>query len=312
MNQRARQLLYIYALAVLVYLTLVFTTKPTKLILKTFGITELKYWVIVVTAEVLLAIVWAIAYYGYYYLSRYASTIKASSKEGKPINRLTLGVGVLVFQLPITSLVSEILNKWAAHDHRLLPATTIISHYVEVGLPLIAFILISIGARGLTERVKQRPSQKATHLLAILFIIIGALYTYLIFKGVPNSLTNYRFDLAVYDLPNWLILTTLVMPYIYTCFLGLLAAYEIYLYACKSPGIIYRRSFLLLAVGLGWTLSLSVATQYITILTRITLFRLSALLFIIYILLILLAVGYILIAWGAKKLQRIEEVLGGP
>jgi sulfite exporter TauE/SafE len=98
------------------------------------------------------------------------------------------------------------------------------------------------------------------------------------------------------------------MPYIYTWFIGLLAAYEIYLYAFKTPGIIYRRALKLLALGLGWTIAVSVLSQYITTLTKVRLLKINALLILVYSLLILLAVGYLLVAWGAKKLQRIEEV----
>jgi len=53
----------------------------------------------------------------------------------------------------------------------------------------------------------------------------------------------------------------------------------------------------------------SITLQYVTTLTdRLTHLRISAVLIILYLLLIMLALGYVMIALGAKKLRKIEEV----
>src|SRR6185437_9790703 len=101
----------------------------------------------------------------------------------------------------------------------------IVSHYLSLVFPLIAFIFISFGARRLTELVKARPSQAAVYTLAASFIIIGAGFTFFVFEGVPIHGLFQPTNRAVYDLPYWLLFFTIVVPYIFTWFIGLLAAY---------------------------------------------------------------------------------------
>lgn len=308
MNKHTRRLLYFFLPAIGIYLAIVFAFKPSPLVLKTFGATHFKYWVVVSTVDILSAIIWLIAYYGFSYLQNYADTIKNNPRDGIAVAKLTRGFMILVFQLPITSLVSTALMRLAQHTPRLLPSTTIISHYVSMLLPLLAFIYISYGARGLTESVKQRPSQRATLSLTILLIVMGTAFTFLLFKGIPHNLINSPYNQAVYYLPNWLLLFTLVIPYIFTWFVGIFAAYETYLYMLKTPGILYRRAWKYLVLGFGWIIAVSALSQYVTVLTRVRVLEINALLFIVYGLLVFLSIGYILVAVGAKKLQRIEEV----
>jgi hypothetical protein len=102
---------------------------------------------------------------------------------------------------------------------------------------------------------------------------------------------------------------TLVAPYLYAWFLGFVAAYEIYLYSQKASGIIYRRAWAWLTAGLLTVICTSIAMQYLsTMAERLSHLRLTGILVAVYILLLVMAAGYILIAVGSKQLRRIEEV----
>jgi hypothetical protein len=92
-------------------------------------------------------------------------------------------------------------------------------------------------------------------------------------------------------------------------FMGLLATYEIYNYRLKVAGIVYRKSWGLLALGIGWLIVMSIGVQYLTTLNaRLMHLSIYWILVIVFALLLVYSVGYILIALGARRLQKIEEV----
>jgi hypothetical protein len=91
--------------------------------------------------------------------------------------------------------------------------------------------------------------------------------------------------------------------------IGTRSFYELYKYRLKASGVIYRKFWSLLAVGIVWILVVSILIQFLTTInSRLDKLSLSSLLVLIYILLILLAAGFILIAAGVNKLKKIEEV----
>jgi hypothetical protein len=92
-------------------------------------------------------------------------------------------------------------------------------------------------------------------------------------------------------------------------FIGLFAAYEIHLFRKTVRGILYKKGLELLSIGIGMAVLSSISIQYLTsLLGRLNRLSLSTTLLIIYSLLVWLAAAYILIALGAKKLRKIEEV----
>ncbi len=92
-------------------------------------------------------------------------------------------------------------------------------------------------------------------------------------------------------------------------FIGLLSAYEIFLYRVKAPGIIYRQSWQQLALGVSSLIALSITLQYLTTITeQLNKLSLDRALLVIYALLILLAISYVLVALGVRNLKKIEEV----
>jgi hypothetical protein len=149
---------------------------------------------------------------------------------------------------------------------------------------------------------KVHPSHRTGNLLILVLIGLGVAYGCL-FAGAIHSLSSS------YPLPYWIVMATLVVPYIYMWFLGLWAAYELYLYRLKVSGIIYRKSWSLLAVGIGAIIIMQIILQYIgTLASQFNKLSFDSLIIVVYAALILLAVGYVLVARGARRLQKIEEV----
>lgn len=294
------KLFYIYLIFLVIYTGFTLLPTPDPAILALYSLSALELRLLDITIIALLAGIWFAGFYGYTKLHDYGYAIR-KDKDGKHINKITTGVLFLVLWLPVSSTVSAILNYIAMKHVGLLSAVKILENYINLILPLVGFIFIGIGARGLSELVRRRPTYIATHLIAIVFVYIGLVYYRLV------ATTYHRAD--VYHMSIWLILTTIVAPYIYMWLIGMLATYEIYSYWRSVAGIVYRRSWNLLALGLGWLVVMSIAFQYLTTLSaRLNALPLYWLLAIVYSLLLVLAISFVLIALGARKLQRIEEV----
>ena len=107
----------------------------------------------------------------------------------------------------------------------------------------------------------------------------------------------------------WLILLTIIIPYLYAWFMGLFAAYEIFLYSKQTKGLLYRRALTFLSGGFVITIISSVILQYVqSDTTRIRRISFNWLFVGIYLLLLIYASGFLLIGKGAQRLKRIEEV----
>jgi hypothetical protein len=284
----------------MVYSVFILLPAPVATTLLQYHVSALGLRLIDLTIILILAGIWFAGFYGYAKLRAYSELIKGS-KDGKQMDKLTTGILLLVMWLPVSSVVSAILNYLAVRRPGLAPAVKIIITYVNLLLPLLGFFMIGKGARGLIELVKRRPTFLASNILTVAVIYIGLVYYRLV------ATTENR--TAIYHMPIWLILVAVVAPYIYMWSIGLAAAYEIYLYRQKVAGILYKKSLSLLAVGLCWLVVMSIVFQYLTGLSpRLSHLSIYWILAIIYSLLLVLSVGFVLVALGAKNLQKIEEV----
>ncbi len=293
------KLFYSYILSLLIYSGFVLLPAPSPAILSQYHVSVLGIRVIDVTIILILAAIWFAGFYGYDKLRAYTQIIKAD-KDGKQVANLTKGIFVLVVWLPASSVSSAVLNYIATKHLGFLPTAGIIENYIGLLFPLVGFSFIGIGARGLSELVRQRPKYGVTNALAILLVYIGLIYYRLVATTHNRAL--------VYHMSIWLILTTLVAPYIYMWYVGLQAAYDVYRYHHKVAGIVYRKSWSLLALGLVWLIVVSIGLQFLTTLTaHLATLAIYWLLAIIYSILLVLSVGFVLIALGARKLQKIEE-----
>lgn len=95
----------------------------------------------------------------------------------------------------------------------------------------------------------------------LLFIIIGVTYCYITFRFL--NLQSVGSDNNPYYLPAWLMILTVIIPFLYTWLIGLLAAYEIYLYSKNVEGILYQRAMRLLSGGVTSVIASSIVVQYL-------------------------------------------------
>ena len=294
------KLLYTYVLFLVVYGAFVLLPAPRSATLLQYHLSSMGLRGIYITIIIILAVIWYMGFYSYDMLNRYAINIK-KDKDGKQVDVIAKGIFFLIMWLPVSSTISTILNYFVVKHPSALSATTIIDNYINLILPLVAFVMIGLGARGLSKLTKQRPSYRATNILVVSIVYIGVVYYRLVATTTNRTL--------IYHMSIWVIALTLIAPYIYMWFTGLLAAYELHGFQQKVQGVVYRKSWHYLSLGLGWLIITSIGFQYLTTLAaHLDHLSIYWILAIIYSLLAVLSVGFVFIAIGARKLQKIEEV----
>jgi hypothetical protein len=294
------KLFYIYIIFVIIYACFTLLPAPNLVTLAEYNVSAATLRLIDITIVIILSAIWLIGLYGYTSLRNYSYLIK-NTKDGKQVAKLANGVFWLIIWLPLSSVTAAVLNYIASRHAGIVPTVVIINNYVNLILPLIGFIIISLGTRGLSELVKQRPSHRV-----LSFLVIFLIYSNLIYYHLAAAVKTRK---PTYHLSIWWIITTIVAPYAFMWFTGLLASYELYLYQSKIKGIVYKKSWNLLSLGIAWLIVTSIAFQYLSTLTpRLTHISIYWVLAIIYSLLTVLSVGFVIISIGARQLQLIEEI----
>ncbi|HWB39429.1 MAG TPA: hypothetical protein VG604_04315 [Candidatus Saccharimonadales bacterium] len=298
--QQHRKLFASYLVFVVAYAAFTLLPKPAPATLIRYHLTALGLRLISLTIIVLVAAIWSVAFYGFARLQSYANMVR-HQKDGAAVLTISHGIFLLALWLPVSELVSAILGYTVTHHPTWLAATTIIDNYLNLALPLAGFILIGKGARSLSGLVKRGYAYYVSNLLTLGVVYAGVTYTHLVVATENREL--------VYHLSLWPILLTIIAPYIYMWFTGTIAAYEIYNYQRRVGGLLYQRSWRWLALGCGWLIATSIGFQFLTTLSpRLASWSIYSLLVLIYALLAVLSVGFILIAVGTGRLQKIEEV----
>ena len=295
-----------YVLLTGLYFVLTFILPANKTVMAQYHLSASQYHILLFVIVLPAIGTWFAAFYGYTKLQTYARTIR-NTHEGDDYTQLATGCGWLAYALPISALTSIILNSIANSFTEFHPTAIIITNYENLLLPLVAFSLLSSSARSLTAKAKLRFTISQARSIIITFVLGGVIYCYYIFRQF--DLTSIYSSNNAFYLPVWLALITVIVPYLYTWFIGLLAAYEISIFAQQAKGVLYRQPLRYLGLGIAAVIISSIALQYATsIVPRTGSLSLNTTLAVVYATGLISAVGYILIALGATRLKRIEDV----
>lgn len=301
----------ILAVCVVLYAALTFSIPPDTATLDRYDITATRLRLLSLSIAIPLVAIWWAAFYGFAKCQEYAALIR-QSPDGRAFSKLAHGLAVLAIGLPVSSITSAALRYAARLQPELTAAVSIINNYIGIIIALVAFILIGQGAQRLlglgTSLNSRRPALPRQLLLSAAFLVFGSLYAYLVLTHTTHQPHIPTAEKAIYHLPLWLTMTTIILPYLYIWYTGLMAALYINFYRKNVPGILYKKALRFLAWGIGAVIISSILLQYLTAMEVITSLSLASLLIIIYGLLIVISAGYILIALGAKRLKRLEEV----
>lgn len=289
-----------------IYVVLIFLLPTNHPLMRIHHLSAFEYRVLLLALNLPTIIAWLAAFIGSAKLRQYVHMIR-KTPEGVYFDKLATGATWLAWSLPIPAIIVLFLNglgnKWTAF----YPASVIIGNYMRLIFPLIAFSVIGVASRGLINLAQVKFGFTSSRIIAVLFLGAGVLYSLLTFRHFhSSSLTSTQ---NPYFLPIWLMVLTVIVPSLYTWFVGLLAAYEIALFSRQTQGVLYRQALRLLVIGLVVVIASFIALQYIRgVQPRVdhTTFDYHVLLSSLFHL--IGGGGFVLLAIGAERLKKIEEV----
>lgn len=298
-----KDLFYLFMFLALVYLGLVLILPTADSVLERYNMTQNQARLLNLTVVLPAVGIWLSALYGYLRFRSYAQLVK-ESPEGEPFNKLADGLGVLAFSLPAVAILSSAFNYMAAQDADLQAIANIVRNYARLGFSLAAFLMLAAGAKDLLSTIRTREHIPVSNYLVLALILLSSVFTWLIISrpiGVEPGQNAY-------SAPNWVIILTLAVPYLFAWYQGGLAFYRLYAYKVAVKGQVYKEAFASVAAGIGVVVLLSIAIQFVTTLSaQLTRLNFTPILIIVYLLVLLYAIGFGLIARGAKKFKKIEE-----
>lgn len=303
---RQRRVFLLLAIFIITYVAVTFGVPPDPETLERYNLTATRMRFLSLTIAIPLVAIWYAAFYGFAKFKDYAELIKQSA-DGQAFTKIANGLMVLAIGLPLNSITSAVLRYAGRSNPDVQAVTAIINNYLNIIIALTAFVLIGAGARLLLGLNNKKPPLPHALALSLGFLIMGSFYAYLLLEAAASH-QHAAAENAIHDLPRWLVMTTVIIPYLYIWYTGMISAFYIDFYRKNIGGLLYRRALKFLAWGVGSVIISSIALQYLTALDIAATLSLRALLVIVYVLLIIISVGYIFIAMGAKRLKQLEEV----
>jgi hypothetical protein len=250
--------------------------------------------------------IWLVALTGYLRLRSYADVIDGS-KDGRAFSTIAKGLLWFVLWLPLSTIVSGLFSQYYNAHPSATDNLTIINNYFNVALLLPAFWLVKTGSQHLLSVIK-KPVNTVPSWAMMAYIAISALYVLLVLHDPVRFAPGQNVSVASYYEPDWVIIATLVIPRLIAWFWGLQAVINILLYRAHVKGRLYKSALNHLAFGLAGILITTVLLRFLQSLTNVlNQWSLAVILAVVYLLLIVISIGYVFIAVGAKNLQKLEE-----
>lgn len=302
--KKAYTWVFLALLATYIVLAFILPTNPETL--SKYGLTELSARLLNLTVVVPIALIYLSALYGFIHVDNYANKI-LYSKEGPHFKKLAAGLAILAFSLPVSSIIGS-LRSYARHSlPDLAPSVTILRNYVILAFVCVAMLFIAKGAQGLYHTLGRRTTNGNGQQLSLYGVLgpvlLASVYTWLVIaqgNRIPGD--------EPYYLPEWVLVTTFVIPYVFVWCVGIWAAIHLRKYQDAVKGVVYKRAINHIAFGIAVIILVSILVQSLgslsVVLSRLDLTPVLAL---VYFLIALYVVGYGLVARGAKQLKQIEE-----
>lgn len=292
-----------YVALLTLYVILAFALPVDPAVLARYEISSLQAKLLSLTTVIPVVLIYLTALYGFVRVRDYANKIRGTH-EGPAFDLIAKGLLLLVFGLPIRSIITSITSYIKHAQPDLLPIFTIFRQYISVILAIVAVVLLARGARRLYDTLKRPVFKHPSIIMSLIPIALASIYTWLITSQAQSSPGG-----EPYYVPVWVVVLTIAIPYVFVWCTGLWAAIYLYRYQFAVKGVIYKRAIDLIAKGIAVIMLISVLIQFLTTLSGLlNRLDLTPLLGVIYLLLACYVVGYGFLASGAKKLKRIEEV----
>jgi hypothetical protein len=288
------------------YVLLIFILPASPETRNAYHLSRLDYGVIDFAVNIPSMFVWFAAFGGSASLLRYANVLDGTN-EGEYYKHLAKGCSWLAWSLPIMALISLILSSISYKLPGFKGASIIITNYINLIFPLIAFTVISNASQNLVGNMIIKLNSFSARILIIFFMSVSVVYCYLTFSRFykPDHLNHTN----PFYLPVWLMIVSIIIPYLYAWAIGLISSYQMTQYSKQVKGLLYRRAQQLLISGLVTIIISLIALQYVNgVAPRVGHLVLNAKLVVTVVFHLINGIGFILLALGALKLKKIEDV----
>lgn len=253
-------------------------------------------------------LIWSALLYSCLRLTDYFQAI-IKSDDGKGFRLVTAGLFSMLVSSVATSYISLFI-QFSQNNHELVKSLRILSNYTGVFFALLSFFLIWRGSKKLVTMINaDNKVKKQGKIIWFSVLLLAFPYIYFVLQNPIRSVSSVPGINSTYNLPDVLIFTTIVAPYILTWLLGIYSVVNMSVFKEETEGIIYKNVFDKFYKGFLTVILLAISLQY---LTQFSVFlsntALSILLSIIYLILFVNIIGLVLVAEGAKQLIKIETI----
>ncbi len=292
-----------------IVITALNVTAPASQSLAKYGITTAQGNMIRATVLVPSLFIWVACLYAVLRFYRYTSFLRGSA-EGTGFQKIALGLQLLFWGLVLPNVIN-LITAYNPDIPEVLRATTILRNYVTLFFYFTASWNIYLGIKMLSRTVKL--DEKLKHLgyraMVVFMTALTTCYVWAIFHNDSRYISQNPLAAATYYLPDWLIVLTMLIPYLITWTIGCLALIYLRGFARSVEGTVYRKAFGSVMYGIMVIVLLSMGLQLLVQgATALGNASLKVILLLVYLIILILGFGYLLLAKGARELTAIEEV----
>lgn len=257
---------------------------------------------LIISVSLPYLICWLFAVSGWLYLREFAHE-QPPGAERDGFTKIAYGLLALVASLVVPTLVRATYT-YISHDST-SAGWNIFNNYMGIFFPLLGFLLMFMGSSQIASQITPKITRLAK--ATTVFFPVALFSVFYLFMIFANPTRQASLDPSVqptYFLSDSMIIGTIILPVVATWFLGLLLVlnlehYSHYSKRINRPGLVSFYNGIIIIVAV------TILTQVLASLgnSRFANLNLGVLLAIIYVFLGILALGFGLIARGAKKLQ---------
>lgn len=297
-----------YLAAVALYVAV---TVMTPLRENVYHLSEASIRLIQVSFIVPIAAIWFTVTYGAMKFRQYAQIIHRAD-NGPAYMAIATALTVMLAGLLFNSLFGLIQGFLETESQ--IRSFTIAKNLLAVVIQIVIFGVMYLATEKLLQSAAttttDSPELRLKRNFGNLAMGIGlSVYAALMLSNEYRNFTPDYKTITSFYLSDMELVLTIIIPYAIAWILALMSLHNINAYVENVKGIVYREVFGRVATGLTLVISFNILLGMLSSLGG--LFQgssLQAILIFVYVILICYGVGYIVIATGAKRLAKIEEV----
>lgn len=274
----------------------------------TYNLTSTQLHLIQLSFILPIILIWFLIVFGGVRFKNYAHSI-TGSEEGKGLGLVANSLLLLGFGGIISSIIN--LGTNFVPNRQLIEEFAIGRNYLNILIALVSYVVLYVGSRRLLSTVNTKASIQSakSYLPSVLLVMSVSVYVALMFLNPYRNSTPDPSKISSFYLPDWLLLTTIILPYALIWATATAAIVNLRVVASGVKGIIYQQAMKRLVLGLTLVVSFALALGVLSSLSGLFVgASLQFILVFIYLILIGYAAGFVVIASAARKLSRIEEV----